>query len=120
MRRLNRLLGSDERAEALGFVEGGLDAGSGPVVERTPLHALCRAGLGYSGPACRRQFRRRRVPKTIAASFEKEATRRFFGRAIEGLDIEIVSWSVKASSPLPPVERVPSVAEGNVVRPGKT
>jgi N-methylhydantoinase A len=55
----------------------------------------------------------------IAASFEKEYER-FFGRAIEGLDIEIVSWSVKASSPLPPVDRVAAVDEGSVVAPAKT
>ena len=57
--------------------------------------------------------------EAIAAAFEREYER-FFGRAIEGLDIEIVSWSVKASSPLPPVERIPSVAEGGVVPPVKT
>ncbi|MBU9133463.1 hydantoinase/oxoprolinase family protein [Burkholderia multivorans] len=35
-----------------------------------------------------------------------QAYTRFFGRPIDGLDIEIVSWAVKASSPLPPVERL--------------
>ncbi|MCP6280616.1 hydantoinase/oxoprolinase family protein, partial [Klebsiella pneumoniae] len=34
---------------------------------------------------------------------------RFFGRPIEGPDIEIVSWSVRASSPLPPVARIEEV-----------
>ncbi|MBU9224794.1 hydantoinase/oxoprolinase family protein [Burkholderia multivorans] len=35
-----------------------------------------------------------------------QAYTQFFGRPIDGLDIEIVSWAVKASSPLPPVERL--------------
>src|SRR5690606_19677958 len=36
----------------------------------------------------------------------EQAYRRFFGRPIEGLDAEIVSWSVRASSPRPPAARV--------------
>jgi N-methylhydantoinase A len=55
----------------------------------------------------------------VSALFETEYAR-FFGRAIEGLDIEIVSWSVKASSPLPRVARVPAVVEGDAVKPAKT
>ena len=39
----------------------------------------------------------------------EEAYTRFFGRPIDGPDIEIVSWSVRASSPLPPVERIETV-----------
>jgi N-methylhydantoinase A len=34
-----------------------------------------------------------------------EAYARFFGRPIEGLDIEVVSWSLRATSPQPPVDR---------------
>ncbi|MGO8073252.1 hydantoinase/oxoprolinase family protein [Rhizobium leguminosarum] len=112
----NRLLEA-MKAEALGFVEGGLDAGS-PVVERTLFMRYAGQGWDIPVPLADGNFDAASA-ETIAASFEKEYER-FFGRAIEGLDIEIVSWSVKASSPLPPVERVPSVAEGNVVRPGKT
>ena len=52
----------------------------------------------------------------IVESFA-EAYGRFFGRAIEGLEIEIVSWSVKASSPLPPVERVASIDAGSQMEP---
>lgn len=44
----------------------------------------------------------------IAESFKKSYIQ-FFGRPIDGLDIEIVSWAVKASSPLPPVERLQMV-----------
>ncbi|MGO7897498.1 hydantoinase/oxoprolinase family protein [Rhizobium ruizarguesonis] len=112
----NRLLQA-MKAEALGFVEGGLDAGS-PVIERTLFMRYAGQGWDIPVPLADDNFDPASA-KTIAALFEKEYER-FFGRAIEGLDIEIVSWSVKASSPLPPVKRVPSVAEGNVVRPGKT
>ncbi|MGO8088950.1 hydantoinase/oxoprolinase family protein [Rhizobium leguminosarum] len=112
----NRLLEA-MKAEALGFVEGGLDAGS-PVVERTLFMRYAGQGWDIPVPLADDNFDAASA-ETIAASFEKEYER-FFGRAIEGLDIEIVSWSVKASSPLPPVERIPSVAEGNVVQPGGT
>jgi N-methylhydantoinase A len=112
----NRLLQA-MKAEALGFVEGGLDAGS-PVIERTLFMRYAGQGWDIPVPLADDNFDPASA-ETIAALFEKEYER-FFGRAIDGLDIEIVSWSVKASSPLPPVERVPSVAEGNVVRPGKT
>lgn len=44
-----------------------------------------------------------------------EAYRRFFGRSIETLPIQIVSFTVKASSPMPPVERLPVVQAGRVV-----
>ncbi|MGO7534355.1 hydantoinase/oxoprolinase family protein [Rhizobium leguminosarum] len=114
--KANRLLEA-MKAEALGFVEGGLDAGS-PVVERTLFMRYAGQGWDIPVPLADDNFDAASA-ETIAASFEKEYER-FFGRAIEGLDIEIVSWSVKASSPLPPVERIPSVAEGNVVQPGGT
>ncbi|MDD9601316.1 hydantoinase/oxoprolinase family protein [Klebsiella variicola] len=41
----------------------------------------------------------------FAQLFEQAYTQ-FFGRPIEGLPIEIISWTVKASSQLPPVEKV--------------
>jgi N-methylhydantoinase A len=48
-------------------------------------------------------------------SFEA-AYRRFFGRPIDGLDAEIVSWSVKASSARAPVTPIDEVAAlGNPV-----
>lgn len=112
----NRLLQA-MKAEALGFVEGGLDAGS-PMIERTLFMRYAGQGWDIPVPLADDNFDAASA-ETIAASFEKEYER-FFGRAIEGLDIEIVSWSVKASSPLPPVERVSSIAEGNIVQPGKT
>ena len=112
----NRLLEA-MKAEALGFVEGGLDAGS-PVIERTLFMRYAGQGWDIPVPLADGNFDSASAP-AIAALFEREYER-FFGRAIEGLDIEIVSWSVKASSPLPPVERIASVAEGEVLRPAKT
>lgn len=57
----------------------------------------------------------------FAQLFEQAYTQ-FFGRPIEGLPIEIISWTVKASSELPPVEKVDAVqsetaAKSDVIRP---
>ncbi|MEW6340714.1 MAG: hydantoinase/oxoprolinase family protein [Pseudomonadota bacterium] len=51
----------------------------------------------------------------FSASFTKAYTQ-FFGRPIDGLDIEIVSWAVKASSPLPPVERLRLVSSRDAAK----
>ena len=112
----NRLVEAME-AEALGFVEGGLDTGE-PVIERTLF--MRYAGQGWDIPVPLTASRLEAgSAETVATLFETEYER-FFGRAIEGLDIEVVSWSVKASSPLPPVARVPPVGEGGAVAPAKT
>ncbi len=112
----NHLLDS-MKAEATGFVEGGLDAGA-PVIERTLF--MRYAGQGWDIPVALAadRFDAQSAQKLVEL-FEADYAR-FFGRAIEGLDIEIVSWSVKASSPLPPVDRVAAVDEGSVVMPAKT
>ncbi|MGJ7038407.1 N-methylhydantoinase A [Shinella sp. BE166] len=112
----NHLLDS-MKAEATGFVEGGLDAGA-PVIERTLF--MRYAGQGWDIPVALAadRFDAQSAEKLVDL-FEADYAR-FFGRAIEGLDIEIVSWSVKASSPLPPVERVAAVDEGSVVTSAKT
>jgi N-methylhydantoinase A len=112
----NRLLASME-AEALGFVEGGLDNGP-PNIERTFF--MRYAGQGWDIPVQLAMDRFDRESATaIAAAFEHNYER-FFGRAIDGLDIEIVSWSVKATSPVPPVAKVAAVADGKVVKPSRT
>ncbi|MDR5759481.1 hydantoinase/oxoprolinase family protein [Caballeronia sp. LZ035] len=53
--------------------------------------------------------------KHFADAFAKAYTQ-FFGRPIDGLDIEIVSWAVKASSPLPPVERLQLVTSRDAAK----
>lgn len=105
------------KAEAIGFVEGGLDAGA-LLVERTLF--MRYAGQGWDIPVAlaANRFDAESAVKLVEL-FEADYAR-FFGRAIEGLDIEIVSWSVKASSPLPPVARVAAIGEGSVVTPDKT
>ncbi|MUZ64990.1 hydantoinase/oxoprolinase family protein [Agrobacterium vitis] len=101
--------------EALSFVEGGIE-GVQPVIERTVF--MRYAGQGWDIPVALafEQFDGSSAAAIIEL-FELEYAR-FFGRAIEGLEIEIVSWSVKASSPLPDVASVVPVATGAVVTPG--
>ncbi|KNY15856.1 methylhydantoinase [Shinella sp. SUS2] len=111
------VLVSAMQAEALGFVEGGLDRGT-PVIERTLFMRYAGQGWDIPVPLDVGQFDAVSAVK-IAGLFEREYER-FFGRAIEGLAVEIVSWSVKASSPLPPVARVFIVDEGAVVAPPRT
>ncbi|MGQ3236573.1 hydantoinase/oxoprolinase family protein [Shinella sp.] len=105
------------QAEALGFVEGGLDSGA-PVIERTLFMRYAGQGWDIPVPLDAEKFDVGSAG-TLAVRFKTEYER-FFGRAIEGLEIEIVSWSVKASSRLPPVDRVAAVNEGSVVTPVKT
>jgi N-methylhydantoinase A len=112
----NRLVDAMQ-AEALGFVEGGLDRGA-PVIERTLFMRYAGQGWDIPVPLDAKKFDAGSAGM-LTEQFETEYER-FFGRAIEGLDIEIVSWSVKASSPLPPVDRVAAVDEGSVVAPAKT
>ncbi len=109
----NRLVDAMQ-AEALGFVEGGLDTGT-PLIERTLFMRYAGQGWDIPVPFTASRFDANSAA-AIASLFEIEYER-FFGRAIEGLDIEIVSWSVKASSPLPPVARITAVAEGAAVTP---
>ncbi|QCP54191.1 hydantoinase/oxoprolinase family protein [Trinickia violacea] len=49
-----------------------------------------------------------------------QAYTQFFGRPIDGLDIEIVSWAVKAASPLPPVEHLQMVEGRDPARVAST
>lgn len=93
----------DMKSESIGFLRQGMPEGE---------HDLeCTAFMRYVGQGWE-------IPvalpfKAFSASdtsqfktlFEAAYTM-FFGRPIEGPDIEIVSWSVKASSPLLPVEPV--------------
>ena len=50
----------------------------------------------------------------IRRRFEDEY-RRLFGRSLEGLDIEIMNWSVQASSPLVAVKRVAQVSKTKAI-----
>ncbi|TKC81745.1 hydantoinase/oxoprolinase family protein [Trinickia terrae] len=57
--------------------------------------------------------------ETFTALFTQAYTQ-FFGRPIDGLDIEIVSWAVKAASPLPPVEHMQWVEGRDAAKVQKT
>jgi len=99
------------RDESLAFARQGIAAGVEPVVEAKvymryvgqgwEIPVMLPPGLlgGFDGDAS----------SILRADFEAAYTR-FFGRPIDGLDIEVISWAVKASSPLPPVARVAPVA----------
>jgi N-methylhydantoinase A len=42
----------------------------------------------------------------------EDAYRVLFGRVVDGVDIEVTSWAVKAGTPLPPVEPVAPLGDG--------
>ncbi len=103
--RVNGLI-DEMKAESLGFLRQGMPTGE-PEMECTAF--MRYVGQGWEIPVAL-PFKAFSAADTMEfkARFE-EAYTRFFGRPIEGPDIEIVSWSVKASSPLPPVEIIEEV-----------
>lgn len=90
--------------------------GSGDAEPEVEIKAFMRyVGQGWEIPVA---IAHRRFDATDAGAFRDAFTKaytQFFGRPIEGLDIEIVSWAVKASSPLPPVERLQLVTSRDAV-----
>ena len=113
---VNALIGA-MTAEALGFVSEGL-AGRAPVVERTAF--MRYVGQGWDIPVALPPDAFGTEDAGTLAGLYEAAYARFFGRPIDGLDVEVVSWSVKASSPLPAVARVAAAPPGRVVRPDTT
>ncbi|MDR3097407.1 MAG: hydantoinase/oxoprolinase family protein [Paraburkholderia sp.] len=103
--------------EALHFAR----QGSGDAEPHVEVKAFMRyVGQGWEIPVA---FPDRKFAAEDRAAFTEAFTRayaQFFGRPIEGLDIEIVSWAVKASSPLPPVERLKMVTSRDAVTPAQT
>jgi N-methylhydantoinase A len=101
---VNRLVDS-LTAEAVAFARQGM-GNAQPLLEQTAY--MRYAGQGWEIPVeinLQRKFHDD-DGLLLKDSFEA-AYRRFFGRPIEGLDAEIVSWSVRASSP-----RLPTAAVG--------
>lgn len=81
--------------------------GSGDVEPVVEVKAFMRyVGQGWEIPIAIPYRRFGPEDRTAFAELFTKAYTQFFGRPIDGLDIEIVSWAVKASSPLPPVERL--------------
>ena len=99
--------------EALGFVRDGL-AGRAPLIEVTLF--MRYVGQGWDIPVGMPGDVAAETAATLAGRYAA-AYAGFFGRSIAGLDIEIVSWSVKASSRLPPVARVTGGGTRRTVAP---
>jgi len=101
----NRLLAALTH-EAIRFVDSEI-AGAAPDISRTLF--MRYAGQGWDIPVALsfESFDADSAQKLVVL-FEQTYSR-VFGRPVEGLDIEIVSWSVKASSPLPPIAAVSAV-----------
>ncbi len=113
---INALL-TEMSDEAVGFARQGLDK-SQPEIE-------CVAYMRYSGqgweipvPFPQRLFTAD-DQGFFRESFEKVYIR-FFGRAIDSLDVEIVSWSVKAVTSRPLVEPLVPVGKTRPVAPHGT
>lgn len=95
--------------------------GSGPIEPVVEVKAFMRyVGQGWEIPIAFPCRTFTSADKTAFTDLFTTAYTQFFGRPIEGLDIEIVSWAVKASSPLPPVERLQLVDESTDITPQKT
>ncbi len=96
--------------EAHSFVAGALERSGGgaePEVER--LVYMRYAGQGWEIPVEVIEGRfDAQGHEQLSVRFEK-AYEEFFGRAIEGLAVEAVSWAVRVASPTPDVER-PEIA----------
>ncbi|MDD1963801.1 hydantoinase/oxoprolinase family protein [Pseudomonas putida] len=93
----------DMTSEAMGFLRQGMPEGE-PELECTAF--MRYVGQGWEIPV---DMPFKAFVDTDVADFKtrfEAAYTVFFGRPIEGPDIEVVSWSVKASSPLPPVDEV--------------
>jgi N-methylhydantoinase A len=111
---VNRLLGQLEE-EAVSFARQGTTAGEDPQVE---ARAYMRyVGQGWEIPVNLRTCQFDADQVTALREDFIAAYTRFFGRPIDGLDIEVISWSVKASSILPPVDRVNNPTESSLAKP---
>ncbi|WP_287907367.1 hydantoinase/oxoprolinase family protein [Acinetobacter sp.] len=111
-KKINQLI-DDMTGEAVGFLRQGMPEGE-PELECTAF--MRYVGQGWEIPVSI-PFKQYVSEDVIVFKnlFEKAYTQ-FFGRPIEGPDVEIVSWSVKASSPLPSVTPVKQI---EAVRPAQ-
>lgn len=103
--QVNALIG-DMKAESIGFLRQGMPEGE-PELECTAF--MRYVGQGWEIPV---SLPFKPFSNSDTAQFKtlfEAAYTQFFGRPIEGPDVEIVSWSVKASSPLLPVQRVQQI-----------
>jgi len=106
---VNRLL-SDMADEATSFVTGALaasdDAGDPPVLETERWAFMRYAGQGWEIPVRLDGGPFDHLGGELLANRFEKAYEEFFGRAIAGLAIEAIGWSVRVATRRPPVERV--------------
>ena len=122
-RSANRML-AELAEEATNFVTGALaasdDAGDPPVLETERWAFMRYAGQGWEIPV-----RLDAAPfdhlggEFLANRFEK-AYEEFFGRAIAGLAIEAIGWSVRVATRQRPVERVTRIKAAREVAVERT
>jgi N-methylhydantoinase A len=94
------------------FLDQGADSGE-PTWERRAY--MRYVGQGWEIPVVLPVRTYTEDDRAALKDLFSEAYRRFFGRSIETLPVQIVSFTVKASSPLPPVTRLPEVKSSKVV-----
>ena len=103
--QVNALI-DEMKQEAMGFLRQGMPEGE-PEVECTAFMRYVGQGWEIPVSISLRTFTEQDAP-ALKQAFEQAYTT-FFGRPIEGPDVEIVSWSVRASSPLPPVQLIEQI-----------
>ncbi|GIT76394.1 MAG: N-methylhydantoinase A [Acidimicrobiaceae bacterium] len=120
----NRMLAELWAHEATGVVAAALatthQADGPPALETERWVFMRYAGQGWEIPV-----RLDAAPfdhlggELLANRFEK-AYEEFFGRAIAGLAIEAIGWSVRVATPRPPVDRIERVAASRDVATGRS
>lgn len=112
-KQINHLI-DDMTQEAIGFLRQGMPEGD---VEKECTAFMRYVGQGWEIPV---QLGFKTFNQDDGAAFKnafEQAYTTFFGRPIEGPDVEIVSWSVKASSPLAPVVPVEQIEATHQAEP---
>ena len=114
-KRVNQLLG-DLTSEATEFVMEASDENIHPknlIVERCAFMRYAGQGWEITVPLENETFDYLGI-ELLNNKFEK-TYEEHFGRAIEGLQIEVVGWSVKVTSPRPETEKTITVESENIV-----
>ena len=114
-KRVNQLLG-DLTSEATEFVMEASDENIHPknlIVERCAFMRYAGQGWEITVPLENDTFDYLGI-ELLNNKFEK-TYEEHFGRAIEGLQIEVVGWSVKVTSPRPGTEKTITVDSENIV-----
>ena len=110
--------------EATAFVSEALSS-TGATVTDVPLETERWAYMRYAGQGWEIPVPVDATPfdivggELLATQFQK-AYEEFFGRAIAGLAVEAIGWSVRVSTPRPPVSRVERVVAVRDVSPNRT